>query len=94
VKFFESCWILITLVCLPFLMTGCVKTDLLAIKPCEKNEESGREERIVLQLGEGNQSQSVTVTQVKYPGEKASGKEPCQVRVNQTCILGLWCFKD
>ena len=82
------------LISLPLLMTGCVKTDVLVMKPCEKKEKSEPEEKIVLLLGEGNQSQSVTVTQIKYPGEEDSDKEPCQIRVKQTCILGLGCFKD
>lgn len=85
---------LIILISLPLLMLGCVKTDLLVMKPCEKKEEMAPEEKIVMLLGEGNQSQSVTVTEIKYPGEEASVKGPCQVRVNQTCILGLGCFED
>lgn len=76
------------------MMTGCVKTDVLVVKPCEKKEKAEREEKIVLLLGEDNQSQTVTVTQVGYPREEGFGKEPCQIRINQTCMLGLGCFKD
>ena len=75
-------------------MLGCVKTDLLVMKPCEKKEELAPEEKIVMLLGEGNQSQSVIVTEITYPEEEASGKGPCPIRVNQTCILGLGCFND
>ncbi len=94
-KLSKSYLILIVPMCLPFLlMTGCVKTDLFVVKPCEKKEKSESEKKTVLLFGEGNQSQSVTVTQVEYPGEEGSGKGPCQNRVKQTCILGLGCFKN
>lgn len=76
------------------MMPGCVKTDLLIVKPCEEKEKSEREEEIVLLLGEDNKSQMVTVTQVGYPGEEGFSKGPCQIRVKQTCVLGLGCFKD
>ncbi len=88
-------WILISLLCLTYLMmTGCLKTDLLEVKPCEEKETAGQEKNIVMLVGEDNQRQMVTVTQVKYPGEEASDKGPCQTRVKQTCILGLGCFND
>jgi hypothetical protein len=95
VKLSESYWILIALIGLPFLMMpGCVNTDVLVMKPCEKKEKSGREEKIVMLLGKDNQNHSVTVTQVNYPGKEVSGKGICQARDKQTCILGLWCLKD
>ncbi|GJL69981.1 MAG: hypothetical protein NPIRA06_26160 [Nitrospirales bacterium] len=75
-------------------MLGCVKTDLLVMKPCEKKEGPAPEEKIVMLLGEGNQRQTVTVTKIRYPGEEVSENGPCQIRDKQTCILGLGCFKD
>lgn len=85
---------LIILISLPLLMPGCVKTDVLVMKPCEKKEESAPEEKVVMLFGDGNQRQTVTVTEIRYPGEEASGKGPCQIRDKQTCILGVGCFKD
>lgn len=93
-RFSESYWYLIILICLPLLMPGCVKTDLLVVKTCEKKEESGTEERIIVLLGEGNQRQTVTVREVNYPEEKNFKNNPCQIRVRQVCILGLGCFQE
>ena len=95
-KVFELYWFPTILISLPLflMMSGCVKTDLFVVKPCEEKEKSEREEKIVTLLGEGNQSQTVYVTEINYPAEIVSEKGPCQIRVNQTCILGLGCFKD
>ncbi len=94
-KFSESYWFLIISISLALLMmTGCVKTDVLAVKPCEEKEGPAPAEKIVLLLGEGNRRQTVTVTEIRYPGEEVSGDGPCQIRDKQTCILGLGCFKD
>lgn len=85
---------LIIFISLPLLMLGCVKTDVLVMEPCEKRKQSGPEEKIVTQFGEGNRRQTVTVTEIRYPGEEVSENGPCQIRDKQTCILGLGCFKD
>ena len=94
-KFSESYGFLIILISLPLLMMlGCVKTDVLVVKPCGKKEKSGPEEKIVLVVGEGNQSQSVTVREVNYLEEKNFKNNPCQISVKQVCFLGLGCFQE